>query len=152
MRKKSNYRPKGVIRDVMGWIKGGMTRMSANKNAMLVLKARNHGALRALVMGEATKADIDELVSAYNMTTTLAAMGIGEDLGLEIRRGLDALYAIASRGGRFICRAEEITALNLAMEVHDAQLEVATVAEVQEAIGIVARAYKMGAVRVVGSA
>ena len=96
-----------------------------------------------------------------------------EKTGLELREDLITTYDISSIIGLtgettgsiiismpevLACKVasnmlmEEITALNLAMEVHDAQLEVATVAEVQEAIGIVARAYKMGAVRVVGSA
>ena len=60
----------------------------------------------------------------------------GTEYSAEIRAGQDALLAVARRE-RFILKPEELNALNLAMEVHDAQLDVCTVVQLERAIDIV---------------
>jgi hypothetical protein len=47
------------------------------------------------------------------------------------------LYAVCTRGaptGRFILRAEEMSALNDAMDLHDAQLDTVTVKDMETAV------------------
>ena len=80
--------------------------------------------------------------SALNMTEALALMRIGEDWKVEIRAAQDALFAVGSRGaetGKFILRGPELTALNLGMEIHDAQLDACTVSELERAMDMVYR-------------
>ena len=53
---------------------------------------------------------------------------------------MDALHAVGVRGaesGRFILKAEEMNALNETMELHDAQLEVITLKDMENAIKLV---------------
>jgi hypothetical protein len=80
------------------------------------------------------------LITAFNITEALAMMRIGEDWKDEIRAAQDALLAMGRRGvetGKFILRGPELSIFNLAMEIHDAQLDACTVSELEKAIDIV---------------
>jgi hypothetical protein len=141
MRKRSRYRPKGVRLDVVGWVIEGMKPVTAAaKDEILTLRIRNHVALDALRTGEGTKEDVDVVIAALNMTEALARLRIGAELSEQIRAGQDALYAMAQRGlrlGRFVFTGQELQAINLAMQIHDAQLDVCTIAELEKALKIV---------------
>lgn len=137
MRKRSKYRPKGVIMDTMTWIRAGMKKLD-EISAGTTLKIRNHDAMNNIRLGQATRQDIDSIIDALNVTEALADRGIGEDWKPEIRAAQDALLTLARRGVandmRFIAKGEELKALNLCMEVHDAQLEVVTVKQLEAAM------------------
>lgn len=139
MRKRSRYRPKGVILDPINHVLSGMKRVGSI-SAGTDLMIKNHSSLDAVRRGQASRDDIDVLIAAMNMTEALAMMRIGEDWKVEIRAAQDALFAVGSRGaqtGKFILRGPELTALNLGMEIHDAQLAVCTVAELERAMDLV---------------
>ena len=139
MKKRSKYRPRGVIVDTMLFVSSGMKRVGSIP-AGTTLKIRNHGALENLRLGIATREDIDVLIGAFNITEALALMRIGDDWENEIRAAQDALLAVGRRGaetGKFILRGPDLTTFNLAMEVHDAQLDACTILELEEALRIV---------------
>ena len=85
--------------------------------------------------------DIDKIIAAFNMTEALACMGIGADWLPEIKEAQDALLTLARRGVekdyRFILTGPELQAMNQCMEIHDAQLEVATIQQLEQAMDIV---------------
>lgn len=139
MRKKSKYRPRPVLLNPVEHAIKGVQRVGSIP-AGTDLMIKNHSSLDAIRRGEATKDDIDVLIAALNMTEALALMRIGQDWKDEIRAAQDALFAVGSRGaetGRFILRGPELTSLNLGMQIHDAQLAVSTVAELEKAIDLV---------------
>ena len=139
MKKRSKYRPRGVIVDTMLFVASGMKRVGSI-NAGTTLKIRNHGALENVRLGIGTREDIDVLIGAFNITEALAIMRIGDDWKDEIRAAQDALLTVGRRGaetGKFILRGPDLTTFNLAMEVHDAQLDACTIAELEEAIKMV---------------
>ena len=139
MRKRSKYRPKGVIRDPMSHVIAGMKKVGSISSGT-TLMIMNHDALENVRKGLAQRKDIDVLMAAVNMAEALIHMHIGDDWKDEIRAAQDALFAVGSRGvetGKFILRGPELTSLNLGMEIHDAQLEACTVAELEKAIDIV---------------
>lgn len=139
MRKRSKYRPKGVIRDPMSHVISGMKKVG-DLSSGTTLMIMNHSALENVRKGLAQRNDIDVLIAAVNMAEALIRMRIGDDWRDEIRAAQDALFAVGSRGaetGKFILRGPELTSLNLGMEIHDAQLEACTVAELEKAIDIV---------------
>lgn len=139
MRKRSKYRPKGVIIDTVGHVLSGMKRVGAISPGT-TLKIKNHDALDTVRRGVATKQDIDTLIDAFNITEALAMMRIGDEYRNEIRAAQDALLELGRRGaetGKFILRGPDLTLFNTAMEVHDAQLDACTVAELEKAIDIV---------------
>lgn len=151
MRKRSKYRPKGVLPDPMTWLLAGMKPFK-DVPFSVDLRIKNHGAMDALRRGVATKDDIDVLISAFNMTE--ACMRLRPDLGAdwaeEIKAGLDALHAVAVRGAnsmRFILKAQELTAMNLVMELHDAQLDQTTVQDLEKAMDIVKEEHRLRKMR-----
>ena len=139
MRKKSKYRPRPVLLNPVEHAIKGVQRVG-HIPAGTDLMIKNHSSLDAVRRGEAVKDDIDVLIAALNMTEALALMRIGEDWKVEIRAAQDALFAVGSRGaetGKFILRGPELTALNLGMGIHDAQIDACTVSEMERAIDMV---------------
>lgn len=137
MRKRSKYKPKGLIRDTMTWVQAGMKRVD-DISAGTTLKIRNYDALNHLREGIATRREIDAIIDAMNVAEALCKRGVGGDWAPEIRAAQDNLLEMARRGiandFRFIVRGEELKALNLGMEIHDAQLEAVTVKELEQAM------------------
>lgn len=145
MRKRSKYRPKGVIVDTMSWVKSGMKPIAETGDAITVLRLRNHGAMAALTKGQATRQDLDILISCMNITEAYWRMGFGHEYKEIVNAGLAALRSVGKRGlesGKFILKADEMAALNEAMELHDAQLEVSTVKQMEQALDIVTQEIK----------
>jgi hypothetical protein len=136
VRKRSKYKPKGVRLDNMTWVQAGLKRVD-EISAGATLKILNHDAMNTLRLGNATKVEIDAIISALNIAEALARRGVGSDWLPELRTAQDALLTLARRGlkSRFIVRGDELTALNLAMEIHDAQLEAVTVKQLETAMG-----------------
>ena len=142
MRKKSKYKPRGVRLDVMAWVKSGMMLTSKVGGGSIITQTRikNHISIEALRKGEAGFDDIDTLINAFNVTEALAIMKIGDDYRAEIRAGQDALFTLGVRAkekGRFVATGPELMSINLAMEIHDAQLDICTVAEMEKALDYV---------------
>ena len=145
MRKRSKYRPKGVIVDTMSWVKSGMKPIAETGDAITVLRLRNHGAMAALTKGQATRQDLDILISCMNITEAYWRMGFGHEYKEVVNAGLAALRSVGKRGlesSKFILKADEMAALNEAMELHDAQLEVSTVKQMEQALDIVTQEIK----------
>jgi hypothetical protein len=135
MKKKSKYKPKGVRLDALNWVLAGLKPISECGDALTILKAKNHSALTEVVQGRGNHDQIDVLIAALNMTEAYAHHGKGGDWKEEIRQAQDSLLSMALRGvetGRFVFRGPEMQAVNLAMEVHDAQLEASSVKELEQ--------------------
>ena len=141
MRKRSKYRPRSVLLlNTMGYVMENLTPIAKMDKYFIELKIKNHLALTNLTKGVATRQDIDTLIQAVNMVEALYRLGFGREYATEVRAGLDSLHAVGVRGaesGRFILKSEEMNALNAAMELHDAQLEVITLKDMDNAIKVV---------------
>lgn len=146
MRKRSKYRPKGQLPDPVSWVLAGLkpfTSVSLSAD----LRIKNHDAMDILRRGDATRDTIDVLIGAFNMCEAYVMLRpeLGQDWREEIGAGLDALHAVGKRGvetGRFILKADELKAMNLVMEIHDAQLENTTVRDMELAMDIVSKEYR----------
>lgn len=152
MRKRSKYRPKGVRLDAVSWVINGMKPVTVAKDEILTLRIKNHMALDVLRTGGGGKSDMDVVIAALNMTEALARLRIGSELSSQIRAGQDGLYTMAQRGarvGRFVFTGPELQAVNLAMEIHDAQIDVCTVAELEKAVEIVKQELRSKRMRVI---
>lgn len=150
MRKRSKYKPRQIIPDTMTWVRASLKKVD-EISAGTTLKIRNHDAVNNLRLGAATRRDIDAIIDALNITEALANRGMGEDWKPEIRAGQDAVLALARRGVangfRFIARGPELVALNLVMEVHDAQLETVTVKQLETAMADVMESLRLKKMR-----
>ena len=140
MRKRSKYRPKPQLTDPLNWVISGMKPVLSAKDVMDNVRIKNHLALRCVVDGTATRKDMDVLIEAFNITEALCRVdaSLGRDWSEEIRAGQDALLAMGRRGiakgDRFLFTGPELSAANTVMEIHDAQLERCTVAQMEKAI------------------
>ena len=142
MRKKSNYKPKGVRLDNLNWVLAGMKRVGTLPTAGVALKLKNHEALDSILTGKGSRDHVDILIAAVNMAEALVR--IRDDLGLdwstEIRAAQDAIYTMGRRGfekGSFAFTGPEMTAVKLIMDLHDVQLDNCSVREMEQALDIV---------------
>jgi hypothetical protein len=145
MRKRSKYRPKAQLHDPLTWVLAGLRPVLTAKEVMDNVRIKNHMALRCVVEGTATRKDMDILIEAFNITEALARVdpALGRDWAAEIKAGQDALLSMCKRGvslgDRFVFTGAELNAANTVMELHDAQLERCTVAQMEKAIGEVVK-------------
>lgn len=138
-RKRSKYRPKGMILDTMSFVKTGLSPVTAHTDADVVVRARNHSAATAVYNGTATTDDLDALINVSNFTMAFKRMGKGQDWAAEIRAGADALEAIQlrwKRWGKVQATAPEKEAISLLVRINDAQLDNSLVVDVEKALAI----------------
>lgn len=146
MRKRSKYRPKGVLQNPLGYVLEGFTPVTQHDSFAIDLRTKNHWALAELTQGRATRPDLDVLINALNMTEALCRLGLGDDYEAVIKAGLQALRSVGGRGlatGRFVLKSDEMNALNQAMELHDAQLDIATIRDIEKAIRLVQTEFRL---------
>ena len=152
MRKRSRYRPKGVLINPLNYVLESIKPVKYHENFLIDLKIKNHDAMTALTQGRAVRWDIDVLINMVNVTEALYRLGFGKDYGDVVKQGLDALHEIGKRGaqaGRFIVKAQEMTALNTIMELHDAQMEIITIKDIEKAIDLVHKEFEQGKMRAI---
>jgi hypothetical protein len=146
MRKRSSYRPRPVLANPLLYVLESFTPVRAHDSYLIDLKIKNHGAMSNLTRGIAVRQDIDTLISMGNLTEALYRLGFGREYGDVVKQGLDALHDVGKRGvqtGRFILKAQEMSHLNLSMELHDAQMDLITVKDMEKAIEIVNKEFQL---------
>ena len=148
MKKKSNYKPRGVRLDNLSWVMAGMKKVGALPTAGVALKLKNHEALDSILKGQGTKDHVDVLISAVNMSEALIRIRdeLGVDWKQEIREAQDAIYTMGKRGvekGKFAFTGPEMNAVKLVMDLHDAQLDDCLVREMEQALFIVNEEIRM---------
>lgn len=133
MRKKSKYRPRDRLIDPLGWVVERMKPASSVSDWLVDLKLRNHGALTALMTGAANKGHVHDVIAAHNMCTALVARGVGSDYLWVVEASEVALRSLIQRP-RYVLTGPEITAMRDLLELHNQQIEVSLVADVEDAI------------------
>ena len=127
------YRPRGVILDTVNWVCGGFKPLVSIKDEDVKLRLRNHLALEAIAKGHATSADLGTLIAASNMTMALKRGGFGAKYHAAARAGADAIEALRD-SKRLVCTGPELTAIKRMIELHDAQLDVVRINDLDAAI------------------
>lgn len=146
MRKRSKYRPKHVLVNPVGYVLENLSPVNSHTSFMVDLKIKNHGAMDSLTKGKAKHTDIDMLISMVNMTEAFSRLGFGKDYSDVVRDGLQALRDVGKRGaatGNFVLKAHEMNALNTVMELHDAQMDVVTLKDMDAAVALVREEYRL---------
>jgi hypothetical protein len=124
--------------------------VAQHEQYLVELKIKNHLAMTTLTRGEATRIDIDTLIASVNIVEALYRLGFGREYADVVREGLDALRDVGKRGaesGRFILKSTEMNALNLAMELHDAQMDLITIKDMDKAIELVKEEFRQRKMR-----
>ena len=140
MRKRSAYRPKPVLVNPLLYVLESFRPVRAHDSYLVDLKIKNHGAMSNLTKGLASKEDVDALINMVNVVEALYRLGFGREYGDVVKDGLNALHDLGRRGvqtGRFVLKAQEMSHLNLIMELHDAQMDLVTIKDMEKAIDLV---------------
>ena len=140
MRKRSKYRPKPVLMNPLGYVIESMTPVAKHGSYLVDLKIKNSVAMVALMRGSATKGDMDTLIAMSNMTEALHQMGFGkeyQDVCVEGRFAILSIVQRTGKHGRFTPTGPEIQMLNLLMELHDAQMDIVTIRDIEKALALV---------------
>jgi hypothetical protein len=123
-----------------------LTPVAKHSDFLVNLKIRNHMSMQALTQGRATRAEMDDIIAMGNAVEALYRLGFGKDYEEVVRKGLDAILNVARRGvekgERFILTAPEMNALNELMELHDEQMEVITVKDMENAMKLMEKEYR----------
>ena len=136
-----------VMADPVSYVVNGFLPLREATNEVTRLRIVNHGALESIVKGTGNLRDAIMLRNAMVTTASLAEIGTGRDWLAEIEQGRQAINALTLRGrktGRYLFTGPELTAVNLAMEVHDAQIDGCTITQFESAIKRAATAERCG--------
>jgi hypothetical protein len=137
MRKRSKYRPKAALVNPVAYVIESLKPVAFHESYLIDLKIKNSEAMVALLRGNATHDDLDLLVAMSNVTEALYQLGFGEDYKDVAIDGREAILRIVYRAverKRFIPTGPEIQALNRLMELHDAQMDVITIKDMERAL------------------
>jgi len=137
MRKRSKYRPKPMLVNPLSYVLESMKPVAYHDQYLIDLKIKNNQAMVALLQGKATHDDMDMLIAMSNVTEALCQLGFGDEHKLVTVDGREAIIRIAHRSAkikRFTPTGLEIQALNLLMELHDAQMDVITIKDMERAL------------------
>lgn len=134
---RKKYRPKPKLNTLI--VVGENIRPVASHTSYLMdVRLKNSSAMAALLAGHATKKDMDMIIAMSNITYALMESGgFGKGYEEVATQGRIAIISIAHRAtkvGRFVPTGPEIKALNELMELHDAQMDVITVKDMDKAI------------------
>lgn len=103
------------------YVLNGMLPISIT-SPITTVRIKNHDALAQCAKGRADYQAVDTLVAAFNMAEALIHLGVGAEYKQEIRTAQDAITAMASKS-RMLFTGEQLTSVNLGMDIHDAQLD-----------------------------
>lgn len=142
MKKPRNkkYRPKGVNSNVFS-IFGGMG--DAHCDHLRRIQTLNHMAMADMAQGRGNREQWNRIVGAINIANVMCEMGIGDEFRQATISARDALLTLGKRAvrndDRFLCTGDELTAINHALDCHDAQLENVRAIDIDRAADEVAR-------------
>lgn len=136
-----------LLDDPVSYVINGFLPLREATDEVTRLRIVNHGALESIVKGNGILRDAIMLRNAMVTTASLAEIGTGTGWLPEIEQGHQAITALILRGrktGRYLFTGPELTAVNLAMAVHDAQIDGCTITQFESAIKRAATAERCG--------
>lgn len=140
MRKRGKQRPVRALINPLSYVLESITPLAQHNPHILTLKIKNHASMLALTQGQATREDYNRLIAMANIVEALFLMGFGKEYKDAMDQGHEALLAVGKRANgtdHYVLKADEMAALNLLMELHDAQIDIITVKDMERAIKLV---------------
>lgn len=140
MRKQGKRRVTRALINPLSYVLESLTPLAKFNPNVITLKIRNHEAMLSLTQGRATREDYNRLIAMANIVEALFLMGFGKEYKDVMDQGHEALLAVGKRANgtdHYVLKADEMAALNLLMELHDAQIDIITVKDMERAIKLV---------------
>lgn len=142
---RRKYRPKSRLVNPIDYVMEGFAPLESAGTYLMDLKLVNHSAMTELLAGRATKKQMDSLIAMSNICEALQRRGFGEEYKDVTTEGRYAILSIVFRAVeklKFIPTGPEIQMLNRLMELHDAQMDVITVQDMEKAIELAKKELK----------
>lgn len=136
MRKRTKRKVWPLLRDPIRHAMEGAQSFNAVGSQATTVHIKNHAAMRALTTGQATRTDLQVLSNVLNMAIALGKQGFAAPHAPDFDKASDALKDITARARerkRILATGPEIQALNFLLTVHEAQLGVVSVSEIEKA-------------------
>jgi len=137
------YKPKRVVPNNIVAFFGGMSDTHAEH--LQRTKLSTHIAMSNIVRGVGEPFDWDDVNGAISMALVMAEQGIGKEYIEEFKAARDALvYCVDryKRTGKFGFTGDELKAMNIALDSHEAQMTCVRGIDVDRAVSEVARRLK----------
>lgn len=131
-KRNKKYKPRQVIQNPMQFICGGFKKIDDEHKQVLNIK--NSEAMLKIVNGTADKPDFDLLIGASNMALVLCEIHDHNNAHDDLIKARDALHSLGKRYlelDRFVLKGDEMQAINHMLEIHDEQLNVMRVVDVE---------------------
>lgn len=132
---RKKYRPRGVFKDPLAYVMAG--NRPATEEAQLKAKIGYHLSMTNITQGRGRKEDWQEITNSINLGLTLCEMGYGKEFVPDLVKAQGAMILLRDRfksSDRMILKAEEMSLINTALDLHDQQLALAPIREVEKAI------------------
>ena len=142
---RKKYRPRARLANPMEYVLEGFAPLESAGSYLMDLKLVNHSAMTELLAGRATKKQMDSLIAMSNICEALQRMGFGEGYADVTTEGRFAILSIVFRAvekHKFIPTGLEIQMLNRLIELHDAQMDIITVQDMEKAIDLAKKELK----------
>lgn len=133
-KRNKKYKPRQVVQNPIQYIMGGFKRPDGEH--LTELNVKNHLALVNILNGTGKRDDWDKLVGMSNMALVLAEVHFDDQYREMLLSGRDALLDVGRRYleiDRFVLKGEEKTAIEDALEIHEAQLNALRVIDIERA-------------------
>ena len=145
MSKRKAYRPKPVHGNPLTYMFSGLMRIDPHE--LVELRLKNLKAIVDVTTGQANCETWNKITGCVNISLILTEYGIGQDYHDDLVAGREALISMGRRyleHDRFGFTGEELRTINLMMEIHDAQLEIARVIDIERAVMEIDRRLRLG--------
>lgn len=148
-RRRMKYPPGARLLDPVGYAVESVqpVSMAGDGSWLTSIRMRNHSAVTDLIQGRGNRDMVKTVIAMHNMARQMLLDGFGIDLYdtiLNSDEAIKTLVARVQRTGSYTLKSEEIRAFNALLELHDAQLDVATTGDVTRSHRAAELAFKQG--------
>ena len=134
------YRPKPVRLDTIDLAIESTRLLAAHDQYLIDLKIKNHAALEKLVRGQADKRDLTTLMTMLNATEAMLRLGKGREYAEVVATAeieFKKICEVWLRQKKAVLQYQQIRTMQELIELHDQQLEISTVADMEKAIKLI---------------
>lgn len=148
-RRRMKYPPGARLLDPVGYAVESVqpVAMAGDGSWLNGIRMRNHSAVTDLIQGRGNRDMVKTLIAMHNMARQMLLDGFGIDLSeiiLNSDEAIKTLVARVQRTGGYTLKSEETRAFSALLELHDAQLDVATTGDVTRSHRAAEMSFKQG--------
>lgn len=134
-RPRKAYRPKVVISNPLDYVLSGYAPPS--EDVKVNLRIKFHLAMTRIAKGEADKDDWGIVADAINVCVVLCEMGFGREFYPDLVAAQQAMLDMKARykkTGKIILKGDEMQKINVALDLHDQQIDLVRTIDVERAV------------------